>query len=79
LTIVHIIVLHDYGSSSAKNDNMNDKVNFVPVFGEEILFSLFIFLTLVSYIVLFRPLLFMHPANFEQANPLVTPPHIVPE
>ena len=79
LTIVHIIVLHDYGSSSAKNDNINNKVNFIPVFGEEILFSFFVFLTIASYIILFRPLLFMHPANFEQANPLVTPPHIVPE
>ena len=59
--------------------NINNKVNFIPVFGEEILFSFFVFLTIASYIILFRPLLFMHPANFEQANPLVTPPHIVPE
>ena len=79
LASIHVLILHEYGSSSSKNDNINHKVNFIPLFGEETLFSIFIFFTLISYIVLFRPLLFMHPANFEQANPLVTPPHIVPE
>jgi len=79
LSLIHIIALHDYGSSSSKSENINNKTYFLPIFGEEIFFSVFIFLTLVSYVVLFKPTYFMHPANFEMANPLVTPPHIVPE
>jgi len=79
LSLIHIVALHDYGSSSSKNENINNKTYFLPLFGEEIIFSVFIFFTLVSYVVLFKPTYFMHPANFEVANPLVTPPHIVPE
>jgi len=76
---MHIIILHDYGSSSSKNENISEKKNFIPLFGEEIFFSLSVFITVVSFFVFFKPLVFMHPANFEPANPLVTPPHIVPE
>jgi ubiquinol-cytochrome c reductase cytochrome b subunit len=38
-----------------------------------------VFLIVVIYVIFFKPLIFMHPANFEQANPLQTPEHIVPE
>ena len=79
IAILHLIVLHDKGSSSPKNENFNQKANFIPLYGEEMLFSILIFLSFFTYVVCFRPNFFMHPANYEPANCLVTPPHIVPE
>jgi ubiquinol-cytochrome c reductase cytochrome b subunit len=77
--IIHIIVLHDKGSSSSKFENLNKKVNFLPFFGEEAFFTILSFFVLVIFFVFFRPNYFMHPSNYEQSNPLVTPLHIVPE
>lgn len=79
LALIHIILLHDLGSSGTKNENVNSKTYFITIFSEEIIFSAFVFFVVVFYVIFFKPLVFMHPANFEQANPLQTPEHIVPE
>jgi ubiquinol-cytochrome c reductase cytochrome b subunit len=40
---------------------------------------MFVFLILFSWFVFFLPDYLGHPDNYVPANPLVTPPHIVPE
>lgn len=79
IVLIHLIVLHDKGSSSSKNDNVNWKVNFTPIFGDETWLALTILLFFFSYIIYFEPEKFMDPINSVPANPLDTPPHIVPE
>jgi quinol-cytochrome oxidoreductase complex cytochrome b subunit len=79
LVFAHLIILHDKGSSSSGNENINNKANFLSLYGEEIIFFVYIFLTFLLLVTCFRPNFCMHPANYEQANPLSTPPHIVPE
>lgn len=79
LVFAHLIILHDKGSSSSGNENIHSKINFLSLYGEEIIFAVYIFLTFLLITSCFRPNFCMHPANYEQANPLSTPPHIVPE
>mgnify|MGYP003957272127 FL=1 len=79
LSIVHLIVLHEEGSSNPIGVQSQDNINFSPFFLQKDLFWFFVFLFFLSYFIFFRPTAFMHPANFEQANPFVTPKSIVPE
>ena len=53
--------------------------NFFDDFITKDLFSFVIFAIFFSSIVFFAPNLLGHPDNYIEANPLVTPPHIVPE
>jgi len=79
LTVVHLVVLHEEGSSNPIGTKSQDNINFTPFFLNKDLFWFFIFLFILSYFIFFRPNAFMHPANYEQANPFVTPKSIVPE
>jgi len=79
LSLVHILVLHEEGSSNPAGVESKDNINFSPFFLYKDLYWFFIFLFFLSYFFFFRPTYFMHPANFEQANPFVTPKSIVPE
>jgi len=79
LSLVHILVLHEEGSSNPAGVESKDNINFSPFFLYKDLYWFFIFLFFLSYFIFFRPTYFMHPANFEQANPFVTPKSIVPE
>jgi len=79
LSIIHLIILHEEGSSNPAGVQSVDNINFSPMFLQKDLFWFFIFLVFLSYFVFFRPTAFMHPANFEQANAFVTPKSIVPE
>lgn len=75
----HLIILHDKGSSSVNNENFSRKTNFLSLYGEEIFFTFYLLICIVAFVSCYRPNFSMHPANYEQANPLSTPPHIVPE
>ena len=78
LSVVHILVLHEEGSSNPIGVQSQDNVNFT-IFLYKDLFYMAVFVFFLSYFVFFRPNAFMHPANYEQANPFVTPKNIVPE
>ena len=43
------------------------------------LFGVLLFITIFSYFLFFNPNLLGHSDNYIPANPMVTPPHIVPE
>jgi len=78
ISILHILVLHEEGSSNPIGTKSFDNTNFT-VFLYKDLFYINIFFFLLSYFVFFRPEYFMHPANFEKADPYKTPKNIVPE
>lgn len=55
------------------------KIPFYPYFYIKDLFSVILLGIFFSGFVFFAPNILNHPDNYIEANPLVTPPHIVPE
>ena len=80
LTLIHLSLLHVDGSTNPLGivDNY-DFIPFYPYFLVKDVFGFLLFLFIFSYLVFFEPNLLGHPDNYIRANPLVTPPHIVPE
>ena len=81
LVVLHISFLHEVGSNSAVlfNAEASEFVPFYPYFILKDFFALLLFLMVFSYFVFFEPNALGHPDNYIRANPLLTPPHIVPE
>jgi ubiquinol-cytochrome c reductase cytochrome b subunit len=80
LTLVHLSLLHTVGSNNPLGVNTNvDSVSFYPYFYVKDLLAFFILIVLFSFFVFFYPNALGHSDNYIPANPLVTPPHIVPE
>jgi len=80
LAVVHIIALHDVGSSNPVGISANlDKIPFHPYLTIKDLLGFLVVGILLAYLVHFAPNALGHPDNYIPANPLVTPPHIVPE
>jgi ubiquinol-cytochrome c reductase cytochrome b subunit len=80
LTLVHLSLLHTVGSNNPLGVNTNvDSVSFYPYFYVKDLLAFFILIALFSFFVFFYPNVLGHSDNYIPANPLVTPPHIVPE
>ena len=80
LTMIHLSLLHKDGSNNPLGANTNvDTVSFYPYFYVKDLFSFLIFIAFFSFFVFYYPNALGHSDNYIPANPLVTPPHIVPE
>jgi ubiquinol-cytochrome c reductase cytochrome b subunit len=80
LTIVHLSLLHGEGSNNPLGINIKlDTISFYPYFYVKDLFAFFIFITIFSFFLFYYPNALGHSDNYIPANPLVTPPHIVPE
>lgn len=82
VVILHIWALHVPGNNNPLGINVKDKqdtVPFHPYMTAKDGFALVLFLILFSYFVFFNPNAMGHPDNYIQANPMVTPAHIVPE
>nr|UQK68911.1 cytochrome b [Enhydris enhydris]UQK68912.1 cytochrome b [Enhydris enhydris]UQK68913.1 cytochrome b [Enhydris enhydris]UQK68914.1 cytochrome b [Enhydris enhydris]UQK68916.1 cytochrome b [Enhydris enhydris] len=80
LSSIHIILLHNEGSSNPLGTNSDiDKIPFHPYHTHKDMFMLTIMMTLIFLIMSFSPDLFNDPENFSKANPMVTPQHIKPE
>jgi quinol-cytochrome oxidoreductase complex cytochrome b subunit len=80
LTFLHLLLLHNAGSSNPLGDGgLNDYVPFYPYFILKDIVGLFIVLLFFVILIFFLPNLLSHPDNNIRANPLVTPAHIVPE
>lgn len=80
MSIIHLLFLHQTGSSNPTGLNSNlDKVSFHPYFSYKDLFGFVILLGALAALSTFSPNLLGDPDNFTPANPLVTPPHIKPE
>nr|WCS40547.1 cytochrome b [Diprioninae sp. GYN-2022c] len=80
MMIIHLMFLHQTGSSNPLGTNSNmDKIPFQPFFLLKDLIGFIIMFILLNYIILISPNFLGDPDNFIPANPMVTPPHIKPE
>jgi quinol-cytochrome oxidoreductase complex cytochrome b subunit len=73
------LALHEVGSSNPLQDDDFDKSRFYPYhYSKDLFVFLIVFFIYMTFVLQF-PNYLNHPENFIKANPLVTPPHIVPE
>ena len=81
LALIHLFMLHEYGSNNPKDANGSSKewVRFTPYYVLKDINMFMIFFTVFAAVVLLEPNMFGHPDNYIPADPLVTPAHIVPE
>nr|ADD96745.1 cytochrome b [Crenicichla cf. regani SOK-2010] len=80
MTLIHLIFLHETGSSNPAGLNSDaEKIPFHPYYSLKDILGFAILLTALTSLALFSPNLLGDPDNFTPANPLVTPPHIKPE
>jgi ubiquinol-cytochrome c reductase cytochrome b/c1 subunit len=79
---LHVVALHQHGSNNPLGidpKGPQDTVPFHPYYTMKDGFGVLIFLIIFAGFVFFAPDYLGHPDNYIPANPLVTPPHIVPE
>ncbi|WP_193139439.1 cytochrome b [Meridianimarinicoccus sp. MJW13] len=88
LVVVHIWAFHTTGNNNpsgvpvrtdSKDSVKKDTLPFWPYFVIKDVFALSFVLVIFFAIVGFMPNYLGHPDNYLEANPLVTPAHIVPE
>jgi ubiquinol-cytochrome c reductase cytochrome b/c1 subunit len=82
VVVLHIWALHVPGNNNPLGINVKgpqDTVPFHPYYTTKDSFALAVFLLLYAGLVFFAPDYLGEPDNYNPANPLVTPPHIVPE
>lgn len=79
--LYHIYFLHFYKSSNPLGIYSVSymRINFYPYFWIKDIFSLCIIFFVFFFILFYYPEMFNHSDNYIEANPLVTPHHIVPE
>jgi len=81
LALMHLIALHDSaGSGNPLGVSANyDRLPFAPYFLFKDLITIFIFIIVLSVFVFFMPNVLGDSDNYVMANPMQTPPSIVPE
>ena len=82
VVVLHVVALHQHGSNNPigiDTKGEQDSIPFHPYYTVKDLFGLGVFLIVFFFFVFFAPNFFGEPDNYIEANPLQTPPHIVPE
>lgn len=81
LVVMHLIVYHDVvGAGNPLGISANyDRLPFAPYFIFKDLITIFIFFIVLSVFVFFMPNALGDSENYVMANPMQTPPAIVPE
>ena len=83
VVLLHVWSLHVSGNGNPTGTDVKkvdkETVPFHPYYTVKDSFVIVMFLLLFAYFVFFHPNLLGHPDNYIEANPLVTPAHIVPE
>jgi len=82
LVILHVWALHVAGQNNPTGLDIkqpSDSVPMAPYAISKDVFAMFVFLLPFAYFVFFMPDWLGHADNYIEANPLSTPPHIVPE
>ena len=82
LVFLHLWALHVHKSNNPLGIDVKgpqDTIPFSPYYTIKDAFGLGVFLIVYLGFVFFAPNFFGEPDNYIKANPLVTPPHIVPE
>jgi len=81
LALMHLIALHDSaGSGNPLGISGNyDRLPFAPYYIFKDLITIFLFIIVLSIFVFFMPNILGDSENYVMANPMQTPPAIVPE
>ncbi len=82
VVFLHVWALHICGSNNPTGiepKGKQDTLPFHPYYTMKDTFGLLVFLVVFCVFVFYAPDYLGHPDNYKEANPLVTPPHIVPE
>jgi len=80
LAIVHLLALHVVLSGNPLGTNSKvDMIPFHPYFTLKDIYGIIVVLALLAYFIFFNPNLMGEPDNYIAANPLSTPPHILPD
>lgn len=81
LIFLHVWALHTHGSGNPTGRDLEDKdmIPFHPYYTVKDFFGFGFYFLIFAYFIFYKPNLLGHPDNYIPANPLVTPPHIVPE
>ncbi len=82
VVMLHLVALHQHGSNNPlgiDRKGPQDSIPFHPYYTIKDMFGLAVFLVVYAIFVFFMPNVLGDPANYIPANPLQTPPEIVPE
>jgi ubiquinol-cytochrome c reductase cytochrome b subunit len=82
VVVFHVIALHMTGSNNpmgVEPKDTRDTITFHPYITIKDLWAFLVFVTLFFGFLFYLPNYLGHPDNYIEANPLVTPAHIVPE
>ncbi|HTS93796.1 MAG TPA: cytochrome b N-terminal domain-containing protein [Stellaceae bacterium] len=82
VVMLHVIALHRHGSNNPlgiDRKGPQDSIPFHPYYTIKDMFGLGVFLIVYASFIFFMPLSLGDPQNAIPANPLQTPPEIVPE
>src|SRR5215831_612459 len=82
VVVVHVIALHRFGSNNPTGIDMKgpqDSIPFHPYYTVKDMYGLGVFMLFYAFWVFYAPVALGDPDNFIPANPLQTPPEIVPE
>jgi ubiquinol-cytochrome c reductase cytochrome b/c1 subunit len=80
--MLHLMALHTHGSNNPlgiDRKGPQDSIPFHPYYTIKDMFGLSVFLTVFALFVFYMPNVLGDPQNYIPANPLQTPPEIVPE
>jgi len=82
VVMLHVWALHVPGNNNPKGIDIKgpqDTLPFHPYYTVKDAFALFVFVLFFALIVFYQPNYLNEPDNYIPANPMATPPHIVPE
>ena len=82
VVILHIWALHVTGNNNPTGIEVKDSkdtISFHPYYTVKDLFAYVVFLLMFCYFIFYNPNILGHPDNYIEADPMLTPPHIVPE
>jgi len=82
VVVLHVWALHMTGQTNPTGIEVKSKQDVVPFTPHATIkdaFGLVLFMILFAWFVFYLPNYLGHPDNYQEANPLATPAHIVPE
>jgi ubiquinol-cytochrome c reductase cytochrome b subunit len=82
VVFLHVAALHITGSNNplgVEPKGQQDTLPFHPYYTIKDSVGIIVYFMVFGFLVFFMPNYLGHPDNYIPANPLVTPPHIVPE
>ncbi|MBA5775742.1 cytochrome b/b6 [Stappia sp. F7233] len=82
VVLLHVWAFHTTGNNNptgVQPKTKQDTIPFHPYYTVKDLFAIVVFLILFAWFAFYVPNYMGHPDNYTEANPLVTPAHIVPE